>query len=80
LFKAAALSTLLGVGAEVGAGSDAGNNVGIVQALRRGSSDSFNQTGQKIVQHNLNVQPTLKIRPGFPVRVIVNRDLVLEPY
>jgi type IV secretion system protein VirB10 len=71
---------LLGVGAEVGAGSDAGNNVGIVQALRRGSSDSFNQTGQKIVQHNLNVQPTLKIRPGFPVRVIVNHDLVLEPY
>jgi type IV secretion system protein VirB10 len=80
LFKAAALSTLLGVGAEVGAGSDAGNNVGIIQALRRGSSDSFNQTGQKIVQRNLNVQPTLTIRPGFPVRVIVNRDLVLEPY
>ena len=25
-------------------------------------------------------QPTLTIRPGFPVRVIVNRDLRLEPY
>jgi type IV secretion system protein TrbI len=81
LFKAAALSTLLGVGSELGAGSDAnGNNAGIVQALRRGSSDSLNQTGQKVVQRNLNIQPTLTIRPGFPVRVIVNRDLVLEPY
>ena len=29
---------------------------------------------------NLNIQPTLTIRPGFPVRVIVNRDLVLAPY
>jgi type IV secretion system protein TrbI len=80
LFKAALLSTLLAVGSEVGAGSDTGNNGDIIQALRRGSSDSLNQTGQKIVQRNLNIQPTLTIRPGFPVRVIVNRDLVLEPY
>jgi type IV secretory pathway VirB10-like protein len=80
LFKAALLSTLLAVGSELGAGSDTGNNGDIIQALRRGSSDSLNQTGQKIVQRNLNIQPTLTIRPGFPVRVIVNRDLVLEPY
>jgi type IV secretion system protein VirB10 len=81
LFKAALLSTLLGVGAELGSGSDAGNgNSAILQALRRGAGDSLNQTGQQIVRRNLNIQPTLTIRPGFPVRVIVNRDLVLEPY
>ena len=79
LFKAALLSTLLGVGSELGAGSDVGNNGDIIRALRRGSSDSLNQAGHKVVQRNLNVQPTLTIRPGFPVRVIVNRDLVLEP-
>ena len=82
LFKAALLSTLLGVGSELGAGSDSGtgNNGGLIQALRLGVSDSLNQTGQKIVQRNLNVQPTLTIRPGFPVRVIVNRDIILMPY
>ncbi|MBR0936045.1 TrbI/VirB10 family protein [Bradyrhizobium jicamae] len=82
LFKAALLSTLLGVGSELGAGSDSGigNNGGLIQALRLGTSDSLNQTGQKVVQRNLNIQPTLTVRPGFPVRVIVNRDLVLEPY
>jgi type IV secretion system protein VirB10 len=81
LFKAALLSTLLGVGAELGSGSDAGNgNNAILQALRRGAGDSLNQTGQQIVRRNLTIQPTLTIRPGFPVRVIVNRDLVLEPY
>jgi len=77
LFKAAALSTLLSVGSEVGVGS---NESSLIQAIRRGGSQSFNQTGQQIVGRNLNIQPTLTIRPGFPVRVIVNRDLVLEPY
>jgi type IV secretion system protein VirB10 len=81
LSKAALLSTVLGVGAELGAGSDAGNGNGaIIQALRRGAGDSLNQTGQQVVRRNLNIQPTLTIRPGFPVRVVVTRDLVLEPY
>jgi type IV secretion system protein TrbI len=77
LAAAAALSTLLGVGAELGA-TNAQNN--LLQALRRGAATSLNQTGQQIVRRNLNIQPTLTIRPGFPVRVIVNRDLVLAPY
>jgi type IV secretory pathway VirB10-like protein len=82
LFKAAVLSTLLGVGAELGSGSDGDNNgnSAIIQALRRGAAGSLNQTGQQIVRRNLNIQPVLTIRPGFPVRVIVSRDLVLEPY
>ncbi len=77
LFKAAALSTLLSVGAEAGS---SGQESDIVRALRNGASDSISQTGQQIVQRQLNIAPTLTIRPGFPVRVIVTRDLVLEPY
>jgi type IV secretory pathway VirB10-like protein len=80
LFKAALLSTILGVGAELGAGADNGSNTDILQALRLGAANSLNQTGQQVTRRNLNIQPTLTIRPGFPVRVIVNRDLVLEPY
>jgi type IV secretory pathway VirB10-like protein len=81
LSKAALLSTVLGVGAELGAGADADNgNSAIIQALRRGAGDSLNQTGQQVVRRNLNIQPTLTIRPGFPVRVMITRDLVLEPY
>jgi type IV secretion system protein VirB10 len=81
LLGAAALSTLLAVGAEVNSGTDVNNtNSAIIQALRRGAGDTLNQTGQQVVRRNLNIQPALTIRPGFPVRVIVNRDLVLEPY
>jgi type IV secretion system protein VirB10 len=77
LAKAAALSTLLGVGAEAGTSANENN---LVQAIRSGASNSISQTGQQIVQRQLNVQPTLTIRSGFPIRIIVNRDLVLEPY
>ncbi|WP_375778622.1 TrbI/VirB10 family protein [Bradyrhizobium sp. ma5] len=81
LFKAAALSTFLAVGTELGAGSDTNSNdSAIIQALRHGASDSLNQTGQQVVRRSLNIQPTLTIRPGFPVRVLVNRDLILAPY
>lgn len=75
--KAAVLSTILSVGAEAGT-SDSENN--LAQAIRMGASNSISQTGQQIVQRQLNIQPTLTIRPGFPVRVIVERDLVLSPY
>ncbi|WP_441256299.1 TrbI/VirB10 family protein [Bradyrhizobium sp. 482_C4_N1_1] len=81
LFKAAALSTFLAVGTELGAGSDTNSNdSAIIQALRHGASDSLNQTGQQVVRRSLNIQPTLTVRPGFPVRVLVNRDLILVPY
>ncbi|MER8822720.1 TrbI/VirB10 family protein [Mesorhizobium sp. M0991] len=77
LFKAAALSTVLSIGAQAGS---SGQESDIVRALRQGASDSISQTGQQIVQRQLNIAPTLTIRPGYPVRVIVTRDLVLEPY
>jgi type IV secretion system protein TrbI len=77
LFKAAILSTLLSIGSEVGT---SGNEDELLRAIRRGGADSVNQIGQRIVGRSLNVQPTITIRPGFPVRVLVTRDLVLEPY
>jgi type IV secretion system protein TrbI len=78
LFKAALLSTVLGVGAELGSGAVSGSNTDIFQAVRLSAANSLNQTGQHVVRRNLNIQATLTIRPGFPVSVIVNRDL--EPY
>lgn len=77
MFKAAALSTLLSVGAEAGTSQ---NESSLVQALRSGASNSISQTGQQIVSRQLGIAPTLTVRPGFPVQVMVTRDLVLEPY
>jgi type IV secretion system protein VirB10 len=73
VLKAALVSTLLGVGSEVGSGGDGD----LARAIRRGTQDSVNRAGEQIVSRELNVRPTLTIRPGFPVRVLVTRDLVL---
>jgi type IV secretion system protein VirB10 len=78
LFGMAVLSTILGVGAELG--SDDDNDSDIVQAIRQGGVGTFNQVGQQAVGQGLSVPPTLTIRPGAPVRVMVTRDLILEPY
>ena len=75
LMKAAGLSTLLAVGAEL-ATSDEDR---LIRAIRDGAQDTVNQAGQQIVQRQLQVAPTLTIRPGFPVRIIVTRDIVFEP-
>ncbi|MBA3677958.1 MAG: TrbI/VirB10 family protein [Sphingosinicella sp.] len=75
LLRAAAISTLLGVGTELGAGDDSD----LTRALRQGTQDTINQSGKQIVGRQLGVQPTLTIRPGHPLRVIVTRDIVLEP-
>lgn len=72
--KAALLSTILAIGAETGSGSDDA----LTRALRRGTQDSVTRTGEQIVQRELAVPPTLTIRPGMPLTVIVARDIVFD--
>jgi type IV secretion system protein TrbI len=82
LLEGIALSTLHGVSSELATNgeqqtSGSGN---IIVALRQSGDSSANQAGQSIVSKDLAIQPTLTVRPGFPVRVIVNRDVILRPY
>lgn len=80
VFAGAALTTLLGVGAELAAPENRQGGDRIIIASRDGLQDSVNQVGQEMTRRNMNIQPTLTERPGLPVRIIVNRDLVLRPY
>lgn len=52
----------------------------LAAALRDGAQDTIGAVAQDIVRQQLTIPPTLTIRPGFPLRVIVTRDLVLEPW
>ena len=80
IFAGAALTTLLGIGAELAAPENRQNGNRIVIAGRDGLQDSVNQVGQEMTRRNMNIQPTLTARPGLPVRLIVSRDLALRPY
>jgi type IV secretion system protein TrbI len=77
LLKGVVLSTLLGVGTQLSLGNEEGD---IVSAIRQSTQQSVDQAGQRITEKNLNIQPTIAVRPGWPLRVIVHRDLVLRPY
>ncbi len=77
LLKGIVLSTLLGVGTELSFGDDEGD---LVKAIRESTQDSANRVGQRITERNLGIQPTITIRPGWPLRIIVHSDLVLRPY
>ena len=74
--KGAALSSLLSVGSELA--SDDGDR--LTRALQNAGQDTANIAGQRIIDRNLNVQPTLTVRQGWRFNVIVSRDLILKPY
>jgi len=76
LLKGVALSTLLGVGTQLSIGGDSD----LVRAIRESTQQSASQAGQQIVTKQLNVQPTIRVRPGWPLRVIVHKDLVMRAW
>jgi type IV secretory pathway VirB10-like protein len=75
------LSSLLGVGAQVAYGPSVNTvDPSIGQLALQGMAGNINQAGQQITRKNLNIQPTLVIRPGYLFNVLVTRDLVLPVY
>ena len=77
LLKGIVLSTLLGVSTELTFGNQESD---LVKAIRESAQDSTNQVGQSLTERNLNIQPTITIRQGWPLRIIVNKDMILRPY
>lgn len=77
LLKGIALSTLLGVGTEITFGSSESD---LVRALRESTQQSTDRAGQRLVEKNLSIQPTIKVRPGWPLRIVVHKDIILKPW
>jgi len=48
--------------------------------FRSTMAEDVNRSGQKIVDMQLNVKPTLKVKPGQRFNVMVNKDIILKPY
>ncbi len=74
LLKGVALSTLLGVGTELGWGE---NESDLVRAIRESTQQSGSRAGDQLVTRNLDIQPTLRVRPGWPLRIVVHKDIVV---
>ncbi|KEQ52869.1 TrbI/VirB10 family protein [Sphingobium chlorophenolicum] len=76
LLKGVAIATLLGVGANLTFSGESD----LVQAMREATQQNVARAGDQIAQRNLQVQPTITIRPGTPVRLLVQRDLILPTW
>jgi type IV secretion system protein VirB10 len=75
LLKGVAISTLLGVGSSLTFTGESD----LVQAIRESTQQNVSRAGDQLTSRNLQIQPTISIRPGTPVRLVVHRDLVLAP-
>jgi len=80
LAGAVLLSAFLSVGSETSGGNIEGYNPTVKQNALNDLGSDFNRSGQKIVERQLNVAPTIEVKPGFRFVVMVNRDLILRPY
>ena len=76
LLQGVGLSTLLGVGTELSFGSEGD----LLRAVRESTQQNAARAGDQIVSKNLAVQPTIQVRPGWPLRVVIHKDLVLNPW
>jgi len=76
LLKGVGLSTLLGLTAYDGQSDDSD----LVRAFHEATRTTGNQAGQELVRRSVDIKPTVTVRPGWPVRVIVQKDLILRPY
>lgn len=70
------LSSLLGIGTEL-AWADEGD---VTRAFRESVQDGTDKAAGALVKRELDVQPTLRVRPGWPLAVLVHRDLLLRPW
>lgn len=77
LLTGIALSTLLGVGTERSFGSGESD---LVRAVRESTQQNAARAGDRITQRNLDIQPTITVRPGWPLRAVIHKDLVLRPW
>jgi type IV secretory pathway VirB10-like protein len=81
-FGSAILMSLLGVGAELSQPQNSGafNTPSAGAQAASALATSLNQSGTLLLQKNLQIQPTIKVRPGYTFNVIVNRTMILPPY
>ncbi len=80
LARAVGLSSLLSIGGAAAQNAlTRGSDRLVLQDAAGGVSEAASQVGQRLVERDMQRAPTIHIRPGWPLRVLVDKDLVLEP-
>ncbi|MBX4876621.1 IncP-type conjugal transfer protein TrbI [Rhizobium bangladeshense] len=77
-FGSAALVAVIGTGIDMSMpeSSTLATQVTASDAARRNFAESFGRVAEETISKNLNVQPTIRIRPGYKFNVLVDQDIV----
>lgn len=76
IFGNAMLMSLMSTGANISAQNGMSGNQPATQMAVAGMGSQLNQTGSRLINKNLNIQPTLKIRPGYKFNITATKDIV----
>jgi type IV secretory pathway VirB10-like protein len=79
ILSGVALGTLLSATAQRSQGDVSEFQPTFPQLWASNAAGSINSAGQQLTQKNLQIQPTIKVRPGFTVNVLVSKDIVIAP-
>jgi type IV secretion system protein TrbI len=80
LAEATALTTAIAYGGNLARNPQSSNGYTGSDVIGDAVAQQANRIGEKIIDRELDVQPTITIRAGWPLRVLVNKDMILEPY
>lgn len=57
-----------------------GENYSSSQIIAGALGQQMGQLGMQMAQRNMNIQPTLEIRPGYQFNVMVTKDIILPTW
>lgn len=72
-------TSVFSAGARVAQG-EASERMTYSELATQGASENVSRVGVRLAEKNMNIQPTLEIRPGFRFNVLVDKDFILQPY
>lgn len=80
IFGQAALVSLFSAAGQIATNDEDSENKSSKETLSEELGRQWSQTGQELIRRNLNIAPTIKVRPGFRLNVMVSKDMILKPY
>ncbi|MGB3386539.1 MAG: IncP-type conjugal transfer protein TrbI, partial [Pseudaminobacter sp.] len=77
-FSSAVLLAVIGTGIDMAVpeSSTLATQVTASDAARRNFAETFGRVTERTISKNLDVQPTLRIRPGYRFNILVDQDIV----
>lgn len=74
------LTSLMSAAAQIAAGNTSSSNESANQLAVSGAAANVLNAGSKMLEKNININPTIQISPGTVFNILVNQDLILRPY